>query len=49
MCYRLEHTEKVEQQVAVLEAKRSELAFRLQEYETIGIAGGPTADRKSVV
>lgn len=48
MCYRLEHTEKVEQQVAVLEAKRSELAFRLQEYETIGIAGGPTAMKREL-
>lgn len=48
MRYRLEHTEKVEQQVAVLEAKRSELALRLQEYETIGIAGGPAAMKREL-
>ncbi|XP_011258714.1 mitotic spindle assembly checkpoint protein MAD1 [Camponotus floridanus] len=48
MTKRLEHTEKVEQQVAVLEAKRSELALRLQEYETIGIIGGPTAVKREL-
>lgn len=48
ICYRLEHTEKVEQQVAILEAKRSELALRLQEYETIGITGGPTAVKREL-
>ncbi|XP_011695056.1 PREDICTED: mitotic spindle assembly checkpoint protein MAD1 [Wasmannia auropunctata] len=48
MTKRLEHTEKVEQQVAVLEAKRSELALRLQEYETIGITGGPAAMKREL-
>ncbi|CAL1689070.1 unnamed protein product [Lasius platythorax] len=48
MTKRLEHTEKVEQQVAILEAKRSELALRLQEYETIGITGGPTAVKREL-
>ncbi|XP_054004659.1 mitotic spindle assembly checkpoint protein MAD1 isoform X1 [Hylaeus anthracinus] len=38
---RLEHTERVEQQVATLEAKKAELASRLAEYESIGITGGP--------
>ncbi|XP_012056199.1 PREDICTED: mitotic spindle assembly checkpoint protein MAD1 [Atta cephalotes] len=48
MTKRLEHTEKVEQQVAMLEAKRSELVLRLQEYETIGITGGPTAMKREL-
>ncbi|KAL6258486.1 hypothetical protein P5V15_010443 [Pogonomyrmex californicus] len=48
MTKRLEHTEKVEQQVAMLEAKRSELALRLQEYETIGITGGPAAMKREL-
>lgn len=48
VCYRLEHTEKVEQQVAILEAKRSELALRLQEYETIGIIGGPIVVKREL-
>ncbi|KYQ60133.1 Mitotic spindle assembly checkpoint protein MAD1 [Trachymyrmex zeteki] len=48
MTKRLEHTEKVEQQVAMLEAKRSELALRLQEYETIGFTGGPTAMKREL-
>ncbi|CAK9811320.1 Mitotic spindle assembly checkpoint protein MAD1 [Anthophora plagiata] len=39
---RLEHTEKVEQQVATLEAKKTELSLRLSEYESIGITGGPS-------
>lgn len=48
MTKRLEHTEKVEQQVAILEAKRSELALRLQEYETIGIIGGPIVVKREL-
>ncbi|XP_011883237.1 PREDICTED: mitotic spindle assembly checkpoint protein MAD1 [Vollenhovia emeryi] len=48
MTKRLEHTEEVEQRVAVLEVKRSELALRLQEYETIGITGGPTAVKREL-
>lgn len=49
MCYyRLEHTEKMEQQMAILETKRSELAQCLQEYETIGITGGPTAMKQEL-
>ncbi|XP_012531863.1 mitotic spindle assembly checkpoint protein MAD1 [Monomorium pharaonis] len=48
MTKRLEHTEKVEQQVAELETKRSELALRLQEYETIGIIGGPIAMKREL-
>nr|XP_012232777.1 PREDICTED: LOW QUALITY PROTEIN: mitotic spindle assembly checkpoint protein MAD1 [Linepithema humile] len=48
MTKRLEHIEKVEQQAAMLEAKRSELAYRLQEYETIGITGGPTAVKREL-
>ncbi|KYN02678.1 PREDICTED: mitotic spindle assembly checkpoint protein MAD1 [Cyphomyrmex costatus] len=48
MTKRLEHTEKIEQQVAMLEAKRSELALRLQEYETIGITGGPTVMKREL-
>ncbi|XP_076761521.1 mitotic arrest-deficient 1 [Xylocopa sonorina] len=39
---RLEYTEKVEQQVASLEAKKTELLLRLSEYESIGIIGGPS-------
>lgn len=46
--YRLEHTEKVEQQVAMLEAKQSELMLRLQEYETIGLIGGPAALKREL-
>lgn len=34
--------------MAVLEAKRSELVLRLQEYETIGITGGPTAMKREL-
>ncbi|KAK2582197.1 hypothetical protein KPH14_004550 [Odynerus spinipes] len=45
---RLEHTEKVEQQVAVLEAKRSELLLRLSEYESIGINGGPSVLKREL-
>ncbi|KAL0134826.1 hypothetical protein PUN28_001540 [Cardiocondyla obscurior] len=48
MTKRLEHTEKVEEQVAVLEAKRSELAHHLQEYEAIGIIGGPMAIKREL-
>lgn len=44
--YRLEHTDKIEQLAAVLETKRCELAHRLQEYETIGISGGPAAMKR---
>ena len=32
----------------MLEAKRSELVLRLQEYETIGITGGPTAMKREL-
>lgn len=32
----------------MLEAKRSELAYRLQEYETIGIIGGPIAMKREL-
>ncbi|XP_076226270.1 mitotic arrest-deficient 1 [Nomia melanderi] len=39
---KLEYTEKVEQQVATLEAKNTELSLRLSEYESIGINGGPS-------
>ncbi|XP_078045428.1 mitotic arrest-deficient 1 [Augochlora pura] len=45
---RLEHTEKVEQQVALLEAKKSELSSRLSEYESIGITGGPCALKREL-
>lgn len=34
--------------MAVLETKRSELALRLQEYETIGITGGPAAVKREL-
>lgn len=34
--------------MATLEAKRSELALRLQEYETIGIISGPTAMKREL-
>lgn len=34
--------------MAVLEAKRSELTLRLQEYETIGIIGGPMAMKREL-
>lgn len=34
--------------MAVLETKRSELAHRLQEYETIGITGGPAAVKREL-
>ena len=34
--------------MAMLEAKRSELVLRLQEYETIGITGGPTAMKREL-
>ncbi|XP_076249676.1 mitotic arrest-deficient 1 isoform X2 [Calliopsis andreniformis] len=45
---RLEHTEKVEQQVATLEAKKMELSLRLAEYESIGICGGPSALKREL-
>lgn len=45
---RLEHTEKIEQIAAVLETKRCELAHRLQEYEMIGISGGPVAVKREL-
>ena len=45
---RLEHTEKVEQQVATLEAKKTELSLRLSEYESIGISGGPPALKREL-
>ena len=45
---RLEHTEKVEQQVATLEAKKTELSLRLAEYESIGISGGPPALKREL-
>ncbi|EFN76971.1 Mitotic spindle assembly checkpoint protein MAD1 [Harpegnathos saltator] len=48
MTKRLEHTEKMEQLAAMLEAKRCELTHRLQEYETIGISGGPTAMKREL-
>lgn len=38
----------MEQQVAILEAKQSELALRLQEYETIGLTGGPAALKREL-
>lgn len=34
--------------MAMLEAKRSELMLRLQEYETIGITGGPAAMKREL-
>lgn len=46
--YRLEHTEKVEQQVASLEAKKTELSLRLAEYESIGMSGGPSALKREL-
>ncbi|XP_046824472.1 mitotic spindle assembly checkpoint protein MAD1 isoform X1 [Vespa crabro] len=45
---RLEHTEKIEQQVAMLETKRSELLLRLSEYESIGINGGPSTLKREL-
>ncbi|XP_015429579.1 PREDICTED: mitotic spindle assembly checkpoint protein MAD1 [Dufourea novaeangliae] len=45
---RLEHTEKVEQQVATLEAKKTELLLRLSEYESIGISGGPSVLKREL-
>ncbi|XP_003703551.1 mitotic arrest-deficient 1 [Megachile rotundata] len=45
---RLEHTEKVEQQVTVLEAKKAELTLRLAEYESIGITGGPSVLKREL-
>ncbi|XP_015605578.1 mitotic spindle assembly checkpoint protein MAD1 [Cephus cinctus] len=45
---RLEHTEKLEQQVATLDAKRSELLVRVSEYESIGIGGGPAAIKREL-
>lgn len=45
---RLEYTENVEQQVATLEAKRSELLLRLSQYESIGISGGPAALKREL-
>ncbi|XP_032666552.1 mitotic spindle assembly checkpoint protein MAD1 isoform X2 [Odontomachus brunneus] len=48
MSKRLEHTEKVEQLAAMLETKRCELTHRLQEYETIGINGGPVAMKREL-
>lgn len=48
MLCRLEQTEQLEQQVATLETKKSELAHHLQEYETIGITGGPMAMKREL-
>ncbi|XP_076164589.1 mitotic arrest-deficient 1 [Ptiloglossa arizonensis] len=45
---RLEHTEKVEQQVATLEAQKTELSLHLAEYESIGITGGPSVLRREL-
>ncbi|XP_015187247.1 PREDICTED: mitotic spindle assembly checkpoint protein MAD1 [Polistes dominula] len=45
---RLEHTEKLEQQIAMLETTKSELLLRLSEYESIGINGGPTALKREL-
>ncbi|XP_043516097.1 mitotic spindle assembly checkpoint protein MAD1 [Frieseomelitta varia] len=45
---RLEHTEKLEQQVASLEAKKTELSLSLAEYESIGITGGPIALKREL-
>ncbi|XP_076294656.1 mitotic arrest-deficient 1 isoform X2 [Lasioglossum baleicum] len=45
---RLEHTEKLEQQVATLEAKKTELSLRLSEYESIGITGGPSVLKREL-
>ncbi|XP_076623924.1 mitotic arrest-deficient 1 [Colletes latitarsis] len=45
---RLEHTQKVEQQVASLEAKNTELSLRLSEYESIGITGGSFALKREL-
>ncbi|XP_012287257.1 mitotic spindle assembly checkpoint protein MAD1 isoform X2 [Orussus abietinus] len=46
--FRLAHTEMMEHQVTKLEVKCSELQLRLNEYESIGIGGGPTALKKEV-
>lgn len=43
---RLEHTERMEQQVAMLEAKKTELSLRLAEYESIGITGPSALKRE---
>ncbi|XP_043251140.1 mitotic spindle assembly checkpoint protein MAD1 isoform X2 [Colletes gigas] len=45
---RLEHTQKVEQQVASLEVKNTELSLRLSEYESIGITGGSFALKREL-
>ncbi|XP_048263939.1 mitotic spindle assembly checkpoint protein MAD1 isoform X4 [Bombus terrestris] len=45
---RLDHMEKVEQQVATLETKKTELSLRLAEYESTGITGGPTALKREL-
>lgn len=45
---RLEHTDKMEQLATALETKRCELTHRLQEYETIGISGGPAAMKREL-
>ncbi|KOC68502.1 Mitotic spindle assembly checkpoint protein MAD1 [Habropoda laboriosa] len=45
---RLEHTESVEQQVATLEGKMTELSLRLCEYESIGITGGPSVLKREL-
>ncbi|XP_076644642.1 mitotic arrest-deficient 1 isoform X1 [Halictus rubicundus] len=45
---RLDHTEKIEQQVATLEAKKTELSLRLSEYESIGITGGPSVLKREL-
>lgn len=45
---RLEHTEKIEQQVANLEVKCNDLLLQLGEYESIGIGNGPDALKREI-
>ncbi|XP_057330700.1 mitotic spindle assembly checkpoint protein MAD1 isoform X1 [Microplitis mediator] len=48
MMQRLEHTEKVEHQVASLEVRCSELMGKLKEYESIGIGIDPVSLKKEI-
>lgn len=45
---RIEHTENVEQQVAILEVQKNELLNKLAEYESIGIGGGPGGLKREI-
>lgn len=48
MMQRLEHTEKVEHQVAILEVRCNELLGRLKEYESIGIGADPLSLKREI-